>query len=863
MKSKIFKRIAAFVLAAITAFSFIPGTTAFAAGEAGNITFDYCYDSNGNMILYNGETDVDGYLAGGTGHPKPRMFVDGETAYCIQPGRHLLVNDTLYRSSSAAWDALSAGQKKAIGLALLYGYQGNWSNLSGSDDEKWVATAELVWEFVTGCRESTSPYKQVSTAIYDIQFGSNQPNTGVLADYNQIVAWMQRHSIIPSFMSGSASVASQDLEYKDGKYSLTFTDTNGVLAEFNFSSSNSKVSVSKSGNTLTLSADDPFDGTVTITASRNNIPTVSSSAKLIAYGDPNLQDVVTGVENADPVYAYLNVETPTGNLDLKKTSEDGVVAGICFTIYGEKMERTVTTAEDGTIFVDGLIPGVYTVTEQSFDRYLPQDVQRVTVIGGRTTTVAFNNVLKRGDLTVTKTSEDGMVEGIKFHLYGTSLSGLPVDEYAVTDSTGKATFKDVLIGSGYTLEEVDVSVKYVVPASQKAAIEWNKVTEKSFSNILKKWNATVTKSDSSNGTAQGDATLAGAVYGVYQGDTLIDTYTTDGKGQFVTPPYVCGDDWSIREISPSEGYLLDSTVHHIGAEAKHFTVEYNPVSLDVTEQIIKGNIAIIKHCDDGETQIEPPEVGATFAIYLKAAGDYGSAKESEKDYLTCDENGFAQSKDYRLGVYSYYLEHPDIKERAKYLQSYHSDSGSYGGNDNTNYGSKGLSFSHGDIMAPYAKLDWSWTKAARRIETLIHNGSFLYDEDRAAMPEYERRQLAIIIQGGFSICRTVSRFRSAIIPSRITGKMLRRSKANSQIRLRWRKSIRCWCPWPMGQSRRIGIIPADRKLLLLCSPIGREHVASLKRNGSRDRLRPRRWKPSWRQNKPPKKSLLRLSSTSM
>ena len=345
MKSKIFKRIAAFVLAAITAFSFIPGTTAFAAGEAGNITFDYCYDSSGNMILYNGETDVDGYLAGGTGHPKPRMFVDGETAYCIQPGRHLLVNDTLYRSSS-----------------LLYGYQGNWSSLSGSDDEKWVATAELVWEFVTGCRESTPPYKQVSTAIYDIQFGSNQPNTGVLADYNQIVAWMQRHSVIPSFMSGSASVASQDLEYKDGKYSLTFTDTNGVLAEFNFSSSSSKVSVSKSGNTLTLSADDPFDGTVTITASRNNIPTVSSSAKLIAYGDPNLQDVVTGVENADPVYAYLNVETPTGNLDLKKTSEDGVVAGIRFTIYGEKMERTVTTAEDGTIFVDGLIPGVYTVT---------------------------------------------------------------------------------------------------------------------------------------------------------------------------------------------------------------------------------------------------------------------------------------------------------------------------------------------------------------------------------------------------------------------------------------------------------------------------------------------------------------------
>ena len=653
MKHKtILQRIAAFALAVLTAFSMLPAATAYAAGEAGTVTFTYCYDSDGNMILYNGETNVDGYTAGGAGHPKPRMFVDGETAYCIQPGRHLLVNDTLYKSSSAAWNALSAGQRKAIGLALLYGYQGNWSNLSGSDDEKWVATAEIIWEYVTGCRESTPPYRQVSTAIYDIQFGSNQPNYGTKAVYDTIIALMQRHSTIPSFLSTSADVASKDLEYKDGTYSLTLTDSNGVLSEFNFSSSSRAVSVTKSGNTLTISATEPFQDVVRITASRNNIPTVSSSAKIIAYGDVDLQDVVTGVENADPVYGYLNVETPTGNIDLKKTSEDGVVAGIRFTISGEKMEQTVTTTEDGSIFVEGLVPGVYTVTEQSIDRYLPQDVQRVTVIGGRTTTVTFNNVLKRGDLVVTKTSEDGMVEGIKFHLYGTSLSGLAVDEYAITDGSGKATFKDVLIGTGYMLEEVDTVVKYVIPASQKAAVEWNKVTEKNFSNILKKWNATVTKSDRSTGAAQGDATLAGAIYGVYKGDALVDSYTTDVNGQFTTDYYVCGDDWSIREISPSEGYLLDSTAYHVGAEATLYTVEYNSTANDVTEDIVKGNIAIIKHTDDGETQIETPEVGATFAVYLKAAGGYDAARDSERDFLTCDENGFAQTKDLPYGIYT-------------------------------------------------------------------------------------------------------------------------------------------------------------------------------------------------------------------
>ena len=78
----------------------------------------------------------------------------------------------------------------------------------------------------------------------------------------------------------------------------------------------------------------------------------------------------------------------------------------------------------------------------------------------------------------------------------------------------------------------------------------------------------------------------------------MDTYTTDANGQFTTKYYVCGDDWTIREITPSEGYLLDSTVYPIGAEAKDYTVEYNTTTNDVTEQIIKGRIAIIKHTDD-------------------------------------------------------------------------------------------------------------------------------------------------------------------------------------------------------------------------------------------------------------------------
>ena len=304
--------------------------------------------------------------------------------------------------------------------------------------------------------------------------------------------------------------------------------------------------------------------------------------------------------------------------------------------------------------MEGLFPGTYTVTEQSIDKYEPQETQTITLIGGKTTTVNFNNTLKRGSLEVVKTSEDSLVEGVTFHLYGTSLSGLAVDEYAVTDANGVARFENVLISGNtpYVLEEVDTAVRYVVPASQTAPIEWNKVTERSFTNILKKFNVTVTKTDAETGTPQGDASLAGAVYGIYKGEELIDTYTTDENGQFTTDYYVCGDDWSIREISPSEGYLLDETIHHVGAEPELYTVERNTTKNDVNEQVIKGNIAIIKHTDDGETQIETPEEGAVFEVFLKSVGSYGDAKESERDILTCDENGFAQTKDLPYGIYT-------------------------------------------------------------------------------------------------------------------------------------------------------------------------------------------------------------------
>ena len=357
-------------------------------------------------------------------------------------------------------------------------------------------------------------------------------------------------------------------------------------------------------------------------------------------------------EVSDPVSGFVKMKVSYGSCQIVKTSEDGKVDGIQFTVSGNGVNQTVTTANGGKFQLDNLMPGVYTVTEQSIDKYVPQEVHRVTVVAGQVSKVNFNNVLKRGNLQVIKSSEDNLVEGVTFHLYGTSLSGIAVDEYAVTDKNGVASFNDVLISgtTPYTVEEVDTAIRYVVPANQTAPINWKEVTTRNFTNILKKFSVTVTKSDREEGTPQGDATLAGAVYGIYKGETLVDKYVTDKNGQFTTKEYVCDNDWTIREITPSEGYLLDTAIHKVGAEPQLYTVEHNQTANDVTEQVMKGNIAIIKHTDNGETQIETPENGATFEIYLKSSGSF-DAEEDERCHC-CDENGFGQTKDMPYGVYT-------------------------------------------------------------------------------------------------------------------------------------------------------------------------------------------------------------------
>ncbi len=575
---------------------------------------------------------------------------DGRPAYCVEPNEHFTDGN---KTVSETMSSFSENLQDQISATLLYGFDGN-TKYGYSWQTEYVATQGAVWALVQGYFNTAS-----EDAFLNCAFGgstSSANRSDCKAVYAKIKEQILSHYTIPSFATARQSLATAKkltlkYNFSTGKYEGSLYDNNGVLSGYSFSYNG--VNFTKSGNTLYISTDKILKD-VTVTGERTSNTYVGSLPAICAgYAVGSDQTTAVALDLKDPVNAYFSLETESvGNIKIVKTSEDGKIENVALHISGNGVEKDVKTGKDGTITAESLIAGTYTVTEKVDGYYVPQTAQTVTVLPGQTTTVTFNNVLKRGSLTVTKTAEDGLLEGHRFHLFGTSDSGLEVNAYAVTDSTGKAHFDNILIGSGYMLEEVDTGIQYVIPDSQTTSVAWNTVTNASFENILKKFTVTVQKQDSVTGTAQGDATLKNAIYGIYDGETLVDTYTTDENGSFTSREYICGDDWTLKELTPSEGYLLDETVHHIGAEPGNFTIEHNPVSMTVTEDVILGQIAIIKHNDNGDTQIETPEVGAEFEVYLKSAGSYAAANDRERDLMVTDENGFDQSKKMPYGVYT-------------------------------------------------------------------------------------------------------------------------------------------------------------------------------------------------------------------
>ena len=589
MKTSIFKRCTSLALALIICISAFAGlgTTAFAATKE-------------DVYLINIPRANDP-VQSGWGHPalqfmngwgvsevnfntvKAMNTYEGDCCYCIEPGVSLYTGDTLSKKAEDFWDnypdkynnTISPDMIKIfIGRIMQYGYTGktslNWktNDKKGADElAHYMATQLLIWETVVGERDED--FNKINAQDYGKdnikqQIKTNNPlRSEIFAYYNAIETKVKSHTVAPSFTSKSKMKAQTiELEWNGNAYTATLSDANNVLSSYDFSGSG--LTFSKNGNELTITAKEAPDNDITVTASKGakRKGIITWTDEIIGPQTGQRQDIVTyGEAVNDPVTAFLKVKVSTGNCEILKTSEDGEVKGIKFTLEGNGLTYTGVTDSKGVFLKSNIPAGTYTVTEESIDKYVPQKSQTVTVRGGETATVNFDN-------------------------------------------------------------------------------------------ILKKFRVKVVKTDIEKGEAQGDASLAGAKYGLFKGDELIDTYVTDSNASFVTDYYVCDTDWTLKELESSEGYLVDGTVYKVGADPKLYTVEFNTTENNVTEEVIKGNIAIIKHTDDGSTQIETPEKGAEFQIYLKSAGSFVNADEDERDAIVCDEDGFASSKLLPYGVYT-------------------------------------------------------------------------------------------------------------------------------------------------------------------------------------------------------------------
>lgn len=168
-----------------------------------------------------------------------------------------------------------------------------------------------------------------------------------------------------------------------------------------------------------------------------------------------------------------------------------------------------------------------------------------------------------------------------------------------------------------------------------------------------RWKATVTKMDADTGTAQGDASLDGAVYTLYKDGAAVQTYTLQ-NGTFTTDDYLCTEDdgiYTLKETIAPKGYQLDSTVYQLTTSYSHYTDASNHFEVTVSDHVIKGKIQVKKYAYNSVSEEKQNEKGATFYVWLKSAGSYDKAAEAVRDIITIGSDGTGTSKELPYGTY--------------------------------------------------------------------------------------------------------------------------------------------------------------------------------------------------------------------
>ena len=572
-----------------------------------------------NLTLPSGGIDIpaQGYIQHKNILPLYSVYLKNQTgyannyyvAYCIEPGVELgntghsgtaYTLDSMTEGSGAMY-RLSREKVEAIGVALMYGQR----DIASKNDEqslryeklcRHAATQAIIWEIACGWRSPYPPYTLWDSTLYDAitpslycassVWGTTFYLDGMDDAYRVIANQMAQHYTIPSFMEDSQAAAPSYMLTPDGtgKYSITLTDTNGILNQYSFSNT-SDLTFSVSGNKLTVTANAPVSNV--IVAPTKHVPDLNSQVFFVwEHGtQQKLMSCKTEpVYSAMPAYFSVNVPPQTGNLSLTKTTEDGKnLSGWQFGIYSNSSCTTLvsgphTTDSSGAISVTGLSAGTYYVKElghtdstiNALYYCSSTNPQPVTVTAGATATVSFTNKLNTGSVKLIKSTNTGAnLSGWQIGLYTdadctNAVSGSPY----TTGADGTVTVSGLQKGTYYAKEipkddpywAFDTAVKSVTVAV-------GQTTEVTFTNTH--YGRIEIRKTTNTGNQ-----LGGWTFRVKDsnGNTVGD-FTTDDNGYACTGNLPLGR-YTVVELPTEDNYwLTELGFHDVTVKAGETTVD--------------------------------------------------------------------------------------------------------------------------------------------------------------------------------------------------------------------------------------------------------------------------------------------------
>ena len=466
--------------------------------------------------------------------------------YCIEPGKHVLSGD-MY-NENAAEDYLNKVKNKTLSTeeiqavlrrTFLYAYTGKLD--TAESYMKYTATQLLVWEVIVGQRDLD--FKRVSNGYTSVEkmlsnFKDDYAGQKVSEYYYDYEAKIQKDKKSVSFAKVSKESAKDSAVKAGADGTYTFTDKNKQLENFDASISNGTV-VSKSGNSLKVKADDGKTAVVTLT--QNNLSDSGEFTGFLTLTS-NSKQTLAKLKAGKRKYYVAVKGLENGNLEIIKTSEDGIVANIEFTVTGNGKTYNVKTDSNGKIKIPNLTAGEYTVTEKVPARYESQQSKKVTVQAGKTAAVSFSNTLKTGAIKINKQSEDGEVGNRTFAIDGQE--EVITVEKCNTAQKGKISVRktgDIFArvqrtSSAYTDEDGNLIEN---PTTYTPVFEIGNLAGAVFQVI-----------------ASEDIITADGTVRVNAGDVVAEI-TTDENGYAATDLLYLGK-YEVKEIKAPEGYVLNS-----------------------------------------------------------------------------------------------------------------------------------------------------------------------------------------------------------------------------------------------------------------------------------------------------------------